>query len=194
MYDIEKIKDDLKNSLSSIRYDHSIRVAEEAKKLAGYYHYDQEKAYVAGLIHDIAKEFGEEQNKEWINSYQLSSELLMEKYKPIIHADIGALIAKKTYHLTDDVCDAIRYHTIGNKKMDTLAKIVFLADKIGRKDLPPALQKVKEFAYQNLDEAMVECLLKQQENLESKGKIMHPDSIELLKYLTQAMEQEKNKI
>ena len=65
MYTIEQIKKDLKKYLSEIRYEHSILVAEEAKKLAKYYNENEEKAYIAGLVHDIAKEFSDEENEKW---------------------------------------------------------------------------------------------------------------------------------
>lgn len=64
--DIETIKGELKKSLSPKRYNHSILVAEEAKSLAKHYHINEEKAYLTGLIHDIAKELTEEENIYWI--------------------------------------------------------------------------------------------------------------------------------
>ena len=104
---IEEIEKEVKEKLSPFRYDHSLRVAEEAKKLAVHYHIDEQKAYVAGILHDIAKELPEEESKQWIETYHLSKELLKEENKNIKHADIGAVIAKERYHLDDDICHAI---------------------------------------------------------------------------------------
>lgn len=53
MYNIEKIKNDIKNNLSEFRYEHSLLVATCALSLARHYNLDEDKAYVAGLIHDI---------------------------------------------------------------------------------------------------------------------------------------------
>ena len=50
MYNIDKIKDDVRKSLSKFRYEHSIMVANEAKKLATKYNYDENKAYIATSI------------------------------------------------------------------------------------------------------------------------------------------------
>ena len=75
MYDIEKIKNDLKNNLSQFRFEHSLLVADEAKKLALHYNYDSEKAYVAGLVHDIAKEFDDFENDKWIKKYNLTGDI-----------------------------------------------------------------------------------------------------------------------
>lgn len=182
---IEEIQKEVKEKLSSYRYDHSLRVAEEAKKLATHYHVDEKKAYVAGLLHDIAKELTEEENKQWIETYHLPNELLKDENKNIRHADIGAAIAKEKYHLDDEICHAIQYHTIGNKKMDLLAKIIYIADKIGRKSIPDDLLPVKTLAYQNIDQALLYCLEKQEKKLQQKGFAMHPATKELLASLKQ---------
>ena len=42
----------------------------------------------------------------------------------------GADIAKKKYGASKKVQNAILYHTTGNVKMDTFAKIIYVADKI----------------------------------------------------------------
>ena len=73
MYDVVKLKEDLKEILSEERYSHSLRVAEISKELARIYQVDIEKAYLAGLVHDIAKEFSSEQN-----IYYLNKMILME--------------------------------------------------------------------------------------------------------------------
>ena len=52
---IEKIKKDLKNMLSEYRYNHSIGVMNKAIELAKIYGVDEDKAALAGLTHDIAK-------------------------------------------------------------------------------------------------------------------------------------------
>ena len=44
MYTIEQIKKDLKKYLSEFRYEHSILVAEEARKIAKHYNQNEEKA------------------------------------------------------------------------------------------------------------------------------------------------------
>ena len=84
MYSIEKIKTDLKDRVSEYRYEHSLMVADEAKKLAKKYNLDEDKAYVAGLVHDIAKEFTHEENTLLVNKYNLSKDLLLESNHKII--------------------------------------------------------------------------------------------------------------
>ena len=67
--------------------------------------------------------------------------------------------------------------------MDMLAKIIYIADKIGRKKIPEALKPIKKLAYQDIDEALLYCLEKQETKLKDKGINLHKDTKELLKKL-----------
>lgn len=183
MYNIEQIKKDLKNNLSEFRYNHSIMVAEESQRLARQYNLDEEKAYVAGLVHDIAKEFSDEENVEWIEKYHLSKELLLSEFKKIIHADIGAVVVKEKYGLDEEICNAVHYHTIGNVPMGLLDKVIFVADKIARKSNNPIIEQERNLAYKDIDKALELCLNTQKETLERDGKKMHLITIQLLKEL-----------
>lgn len=182
MYDVDVMKKDLMMVVSNFRYEHCMMVAEEAKRLALHYNISSEKAYVAGLLHDIAKDFSSEENAKWIEKYHLPKELLSPSFLNIVHADIGALVVKEWYNLEDDICDAIRYHTIGHVPMTNFDKIIFIADKIARKRLDASLEKIKNEAYIDLDKALILCLERQQEILINKGIKLNDNSIDLLNY------------
>ena len=179
----KKVKKDIRKALSTYRYKHSIKVAKTAKKIAKHYRINQQKAYITGLLHDIAKELSEKENEYWIEKGNLSKKLQKEENKNIKHADIGAIIAKEKYHLDNDICNAIKYHTIGNKNMDILAKIIFIADKIGRKKIPKVLKPVKKLAYENINKALLYCIEQQELKLQQKEISLHKDTKELKKEL-----------
>lgn len=188
MKEFDEIKTYLKQHLSQVRYLHSIQVAEEAKKLAQHYHYDESKAYLAGLLHDIAKEFTEEENKKWIEKYQLPSSLLEPKYKKRIHADIGACVAKEYFGCDDEICNAIKYHTIGHFPIGLLDKIILIADKIAREEEIPGLLEEKKLAYQDLDQTIYYYFTQLDKKLKEKGLEMHPNSLELYQFLKKKIE------
>lgn len=126
---IELIKQDLKNILSEKRYCHSISTMEKAKQLATIYNEDIQKTMITALTHDIAKEMTIEEHLEYSikNNVELNED---DKNSTIIlHGIIGADIVKKQYSFTDEMCDAIYYHSTGRKNMTMLDKIIFLADK-----------------------------------------------------------------
>ena len=177
---VEEIKNKLKTLVNEKRYNHSLLVAEEAKNLAKLYNLDEDKAYLTGLCHDIAKDFTYEDNKKWIEKYKLDSNLLDKSYEKLIHADVGALVVKEWYNFDDEMCSAIKYHTLGNNTMTMLEKIIFIADKIGRNNLSNELVKVKELAYKNLDKSLLLFLQIQESYLKKDGRDLYPQTKKLI--------------
>lgn len=120
----------LKENLTEERYIHSLGTAECAKELAQRYNEDEEKAYIAGLLHDCAKCFDKEKLMEIINKNHQVDENELMNYKTL-HAPVSAYCAQKDFGISDnEILSAIRWHTLGKKDMTTFEKIIFLADKI----------------------------------------------------------------
>ena len=65
---IEEIEEWLKNNLTEEKYLHSIGVMDMAKMLALKFNLDIEKAKVAGLLHDCAKNLDTEEMKKLAKS------------------------------------------------------------------------------------------------------------------------------
>ncbi len=128
--DYTKIIEWLKNNLNDERYLHTLGTADCAKELAVKYGLNQEKAYLAGLLHDCAKCFSNEKLLNIIHENLHVEECEMLNYKTL-HAPVSAYIAEKTFNVTDnEILSAIRWHTLGKLDMTEFEKIVFLADKI----------------------------------------------------------------
>lgn len=192
MYNIYKFKKDLKKTVSEKRYEHSIFVATHARKLAELYGVDEEKAYVAGLLHDIAKEFSVDENREWVEKYNLSKELLKDDYLEIIHANIGAVVVKKWYNLDDEICNAICYHTIGNVPFTLFEKIIFISDKIGKKRNIQVFEEIKNLAYNfKIDDAIIMFLESEKKYLAAKDIQMESITLELLETLKKEVKEKK---
>lgn len=183
MYDVESLKKDLKEILSEKRYEHCLRVADVAKELAKIYNVDIEKAYIAGLIHDIAKEFTDEENTYYINKNNLSKNLLKREYKDVLHALIGSLHLKEKYNIEDDICNAVKVHTTASVNMNMLDKVLFVADKIEPKKEYPGIEEERKLAYINIDKCLILCLENNIKHLRSKGKKFDESIIEILKEL-----------
>lgn len=180
MYNIDEIKNNLKNTLDDRRYNHSLLVAESCKFLAKHYNLNEDKAYIAGLVHDICKCFSDDQNKYYVNKYNIDKIYLTSNLKPVLHGIIGAYYVKEKYNMDDEISNAIKYHTLGNPNMTLFDKIVLVSDKIGRTNPD---QELINLAYKNIDDALIYIFKKQEKKLHAEGKIMHKDTIELLKKL-----------
>lgn len=120
----------LKENLNEERYIHSLGTADCARELAEKYNLDQEKAYVAGLLHDCAKCFSTEKLKEIIDKNLSVEACEMLNYKTL-HAPVSAYVAEMNFGVEDkEILSAIRWHTLGKINMTDFEKIIFLADKI----------------------------------------------------------------
>ena len=120
----------LKNNLNEERYIHTLGTAECAKELANKFNLNSEKAYLAGLLHDCAKCFSNENLLDIIHQHLNVEECEMLNYKTL-HAPVSAYIAEKEFEVNDkEILSAIRWHTLGKLDMTDFEKIVFLADKI----------------------------------------------------------------
>ena len=58
---IDEMRRILQSRLKKSRFAHSIGVANTAVKLAKRFNVDENKAYIAGLLHDCAREFENEE-------------------------------------------------------------------------------------------------------------------------------------
>ena len=128
--DYTKILEWLKNNLNEKRYIHTLGTADCAKELAKQFKLNQDKAYLAGLLHDCAKCFPNEKLLDIIHKHLDVEECEMLNYKTL-HAPVSAYIAETEFKITDkEILSAIRWHTLGKLDMTDFEKIVFIADKI----------------------------------------------------------------
>ena len=66
MESVEQVKIRIERLLKPDRLAHSYGVAVEARRLAAQYGADPDKAYYAGLSHDICKNMTPEEQLKWI--------------------------------------------------------------------------------------------------------------------------------
>jgi nicotinate-nucleotide adenylyltransferase len=156
---IGKYKDYLKENLSKKRYNHSVNVANAAVSLAKKYGADEDKAYVAGLLHDIAKELPTEKQAEIAASSPLNVSEIEKKSTPLFHSIAGAELVQSLFGIKDtEIIDAIRYHTVACGNMSKLSVIIYLADLISEDRDYKDVKKMRKYAEQSLEKAMFEAL------------------------------------
>ncbi|MCI1822071.1 MAG: bis(5'-nucleosyl)-tetraphosphatase (symmetrical) YqeK [Megasphaera sp.] len=152
-----RIKNDLTAILSKNRYTHVLGVAAAARELAERYGSDLDKAELAGLLHDSAKEL------KLSEMQQLAERSFGDQLPPeitavgsLLHGYAAVTIAKEKYNVHDaDILAAIAHHTTGALHMSVLEKIVFLADYIEKSRNFNGVQRLREMAVKNLDQAVL---------------------------------------
>ncbi len=174
----EEFLEEIKKRLSEYRFYHSLNVAEEAKRLARKYGADEEKAFTAGLIHDIMKDTDYSCQKEIIENFSgkmTDTELANPK---IWHAMSGEAFLRRELGVTDEeILSAVRYHTTAKENMTLLEKVIYIADYTSAERDYPDVDVIREKAERSLEEAMLYGLqFTIKENVEA-GRVVHPDSI-----------------
>lgn len=178
------MEDRLKNMLNPKRYEHSIGVASTAVTMAGIYGADAKKAYVAGLLHDCAKNLTDEQMRIKCCDLEVVLDEFEEKQPWLIHAKLGAELVKIEFGIEDEeICSAIRWHTLGRPGMSMLEKIIYVADMVEPSRSYPEVDKLRKKAFENLDEAVLACAEATVEFNEKKGKPVHPNAYKIIKEL-----------
>lgn len=116
---------------------------------------DPAKAELAAILHDVAKYWPIEEQRNLLIREQIGQAEL-EFDKALMHAVIGAWVAEHEYGIQDqDVLDAIRYHTSGREQMSLLDKVVCLADYIEPGRDFPGVDKLRKLARNDIDEALI---------------------------------------
>lgn len=180
---LKKIDDDLKKELSEKRYNHSVGVMKKAVELAKIYGEDINKAKLVGLAHDIGKELSNEEKLKYTIENNIEVDEIERKNIGLLHGKIGADICKKKYGFSKDMQDAIIYHTVGNKNMNLLAKIIFVADKIEDnrnyrdEEKQCKLEEARKISKENIDKAVLYEIDMSLEYTLKKNELIHPDSI-----------------
>ncbi|KKI63578.1 MULTISPECIES: bis(5'-nucleosyl)-tetraphosphatase (symmetrical) YqeK [Staphylococcus] len=148
----------VKDKLPEKRYNHSLRVAETAVKLAEQYDGDKDKAKLAGILHDYSKYDDLGSMYQIVRQNDLDSNLLSYGSE-ILHGPVCAVIMEQQFGVNDEeVLLAIKNHTTGRAQMTKTEKLVFIADYIEPGRQTPGVEEIRDLAYNqgSLDKTIYE--------------------------------------
>ncbi len=175
-YQIDKIKNIVKEELDLLRYEHTMGVMYTAAAMAMRYDFDLEKALIAGLLHDCAKCIPHQEKFRICESNDIEISDAERKNPGLLHAKLGAFLAQEKYGVLDeDVLSAITYHTTGRPDMTLLDKIIYIADYIepNRKEAPN-LERIRKLAFENIDNCLFAILEDSLAYLQTKNEVIDP--------------------
>lgn len=149
----------LEQRLSRKRFQHSCNVARAARQLAQRYGADPEKAYYAGLLHDICKEQPFEEQRAMMLAGDFAPDEAELHSRKLWHGIAGAYFIQTEFGVTDrDILNAVRFHTVGRPGMSLLEEIIYIADMISDERDYKGVAKMRRLANENLQEAMLTAL------------------------------------
>ena len=175
----------LKEMLPERRLKHSMNVSQCAVKLSEIYSYDMEKAKLAGLIHDCAKYFNDDQVEDSIKKFNIELDSLEENNIALSHSVIGSYVIQETFNIKDeDIINAVKYHTTGRENMSILEKIIYIADLIEEGRKFPLVDKLRELAYNgSLDEALLLSFNNTIKFVMDNNQLIHPRTVSARNYI-----------
>ena len=184
----------IKEKLPDKRYQHSLRVADTAVKLARIYEGDVDKAEMAGILHDYCKYDELGYMYQIVRQHDLDPNLLSFGGE-ILHGPVCAALMKSEYDITDDeILTAIAYHTTGRAQMTKTEKIVFIADYIEPERQIPGVEEIRDMAYNqgSLDHTIYEISKRTVLYLISNDITVFNTTIESLNYYNYSDERVKD--
>lgn len=156
----DEIRKQLKKVLKKSRYEHTKGVMYTAACLAMAFGCPTDSAMLAGLLHDCAKHFSDEDAICMCEKNDIHITSIEYKSPYLLHAKLGAFLAETEYGITDPaILHAIKVHTTGAPDMSMLDKILYIADYIEPlRNQAPNLPYIRELAFRNLNACMAEIL------------------------------------
>lgn len=176
-----QIREDVKDSLEEKRYIHTRGVAKMCVRLARLYGVDIKKAYLAGLLHDIAKNIPKEEILRQSREKNVPLDDFEWENSHLIHPKLGSVICRERFGIDDDdILNAISWHTLGRVGMSDLEKIVYVSDMIEEGRNYPEVEFLRRVAFENLDKAVYHCI---DATIKfNQGKKIHPSAYRVLEY------------
>ena len=171
-----EIEKKLKKELDKERYAHTIGVMYTAASLAMAHQCNLGQAMYAGLLHDCAKCISNHDKLKLCKKHNIPISISEKRSPFLLHAKLGAYFAKKRYKVEDgEILHAIQVHTTGEPGMNTLDKIIYIADYIEpNRCKAPNLEEVRKIAFEDLDKAMLKSHSETLEYLKRKGGEINP--------------------
>jgi predicted HD superfamily hydrolase involved in NAD metabolism len=167
-------------SLSKPRLAHSREVARLASELCDRFHADEERGYIAGMAHDLARELPAAEMlllaesdgspvSEWERGHPL-----------VLHGRAAAaVLTKHTGYADGETLQAIRDHVTGRGKMGVISRIVFAADFLEpRRDFVSPEFRRRTLAL-SLEEMVLAVLERKLHFLRADTLEIAPDSLSL---------------
>lgn len=180
---IEKVKKYTKEHVKEKRFEHSKRVADMCVLLCKRFGVDEKKGYLAGIGHDMCKDFSSEKMRELALKDGNPITDFENNTPSLLHGRAAAVTMMETFGISDgDILEAVANHVSCKIGICDLGKILFLSDKIepGR---PQSTDEYREKLFKlGLDEMLETVLVENYEYIKRKGYDVYPGTEKMIEY------------
>ena len=180
---MEKLEQVVIDLLNPNRVKHVLGCRDTAAAMARTWGVDETDAARAGLLHDITKALDGPLQLTLCREYGKVLDEFSENNPKTLHALTGSLVAERIFGENEAVVQAIESHTTGKPAMNTLEKIIYVADYMEPNRDFPGVEELRRLAYTDLDGALQLGLEMTLAMLKEQKRQISPASSQALEYL-----------
>ena len=175
------LKERVMPRLPEERFVHVLSTAKIAKKIALSNNEDTNRAYVAGILHDIAKGLSNDEILAIMEEFY-PSKLKEDSFS--YHAYVSEYIALHEFGITDKkILKAIRSHCLATKNMSKLDKIIYCADKLEEsRPFASTLNDIRKIAYDDIDRCFILVMKDQYDHYIKNNKYVNPRLLKMIEF------------
>lgn len=178
MYDFERYENLVRERLSAYRFHHSMCVAKKARELAVKHGLNADKAYLAGILHDITKEMPKDEQIRIIEQYDRRLTPVERGNHRVFHQMSGAVYVKNILKIEDEeIVNGIRYHTTGHENMTEFEMLIYLADFTSEDRDYPDVEIMREKTEKSFISGMLYSLKYTIREVVRQERLLHPDTL-----------------
>ncbi len=167
------------------RVAHVLGCRDTAAALARHWGAVEEDAVRAALLHDVTKALNNTLQLTLCEKYGVALSDFSSQNPKTLHALTGSLVAQRIFGENQAVVDAICSHTTGKANMNTLEKIIYVADYMEPNRDFDGVEKLRELAFTDLDQALKLGLEMTLAMLIEQGRQISPQTQQALAFLNQ---------
>ena len=180
---MEQLEQAVVSLLKPNRVAHVFGCRDTAAKMAEHWGVDPVDAARAGMLHDVTKALSDDLQLTLCREYGIVLGEFSRQNPKTLHALTGSLVAERIFGENPQVVSAIRSHTTGKANMNTLEKILYVADYMEPNRDFPGVEELRRLAYTDLDKALKLGLEMTLALLRENKQDISPESAEALAYL-----------
>lgn len=180
---IEQLQDAVVSLLKPNRVAHVLGCRQTAEELARIWGANETDAARAALLHDVTKALDGPLQLTLCSAYGVRLDDFSQQNPKTLHALTGSLVAECIFGENSAVVNAICSHTTAKANMNTLEKIIYVADYMEPNRDFPGVEQLRNLAYSDLDQALKLGLEMTLDMLRQQGREISKESQEALNWL-----------
>lgn len=180
---MEALEAEVVRLLDPKRVPHVLGCRDTAALLAERYGANVTDAARAGLLHDVTKALPPELQLQVCRAYEIPLDDFFRENPKTLHATTGAWVAREIFGENEAVFRAIESHTTGCPHMNTLQKIIYIADYMEPNRDFPGVEKLRAAVKKDLDRAVLMGLEMTVDMLRQQGRRVAKASLDAIAWL-----------